>query len=120
MDDELVTLKERVKTGNEKLWRAWRELRDIGRRTKPPEAIWGRWEDAQKKLDALCTELKLKGFNDCLYINPEGVKTLKCLCNPEQHQWWCIVCPSDKKYWEDELMGYSKEPPKGATSAVYK
>jgi hypothetical protein len=55
------------------------------------------WDTAVEKLQALCTELEAKGYQDCLYVE-KGRKTRPCdadgLC--------CFVCPSLYPYWEWE------------------
>ena len=102
---EISVLIERVKTGNDKLFRAWQqiiEIKDKAEQAKQREA----WHQATKKLSALCTELKLRGYVDCLYKGKDGKRTKSCLSNPDH--FWCQVCPSATPYWEEELMNLGR------------
>lgn len=61
-----------------------------------------RWDQAVKKLTLLCTELELRGYTECLYLEG-GKKVKRCLDNPDG--FWCQVCPSIYPYWEKKIMG---------------
>ena len=104
---EVIALIDRVKTGNTKLWEAWRQIRDIEDKDKK-EAQYDRWHEAVGKLNILAKELVAKGYTNCLYIE-DGKKTRACLYNPEQPDWFCNTCPAQighgPQYWEAELMG---------------
>lgn len=99
VDEELMKLRDRVIIGNDKLWKAWLQIREMDGEQR--EEQLDKWSEAQKKLHLLCQELKLKGYTDCLYLI-DGKKMKNCLDNPDG--FWCQVCPSVKTYWEDELM----------------
>jgi len=101
---EFEVLKSRIKLGNEKLWKAWEQIKGIAHETKEWSYQMDRWSEAKETLWLLVTELKAKhNFHDCLYIE-NGVKTRGCLHN--QDGFFCQVCPceTDNKYWEKELM----------------
>lgn len=95
----LEALKARVKEGNQKLNDAWEKLVQMNHSSQKWAEEVERWHQANEKLSALCTELKYKGFNDCLYIE-NGKKTRPCLTEGLG----CRVCPSSYPYWEKELM----------------
>lgn len=87
-------LLERVRNGNDKLMTAWHEICKMSGTHHDTELQ--KWFKAQDKLVEYCTQLKLLGYCNCLYIE-QGKKTKSCLdCN-------CIVCPSTVNYWETEL-----------------
>jgi len=96
---EVLALRDRVKLGNEKLFKAWQQIRELN------SAEWSYqmelWYQAGKKLNVLCIELNLKGYGDCLYLE-NGKKTKSCLDNADG--FWCQVCPSSIRYWDKELM----------------
>ena len=100
---ELEALKERVKEGNRKLNEAWGKICDMCLKKEQWERETDKWHEASHKLNNLCFELQLKGYRDCLYIE-NGVKMRTCL---SQEGFGCRVCPSDKNYWETELMSLS-------------
>lgn len=118
---ELVT---RVKLGNEKLSKAFDQMKAITPNTERWSAAMEQWHRANLLLKLYCDQLEVLGFLDCLYIKyyeglteeeermvmselaagkvfqvKGGVKTVKCLDGLG-----CRVCPSKKAYWEDELM----------------
>lgn len=99
---EVIVLRDRVIAGNDKLFRAWLQIRELAHDTQEWSRQMDRWAEAQQRLHLLCSELKLRGFTDCLYLDGSGKKTKNCLHNPDN--WWCCVCPSDEPYWEKELM----------------
>ncbi len=98
---EVLDLRDRVIKGNNKLFAAWQQIRELAHNTEEWSAQMDRWNEAQERLHYLCLELKTKGYHDCLYIE-NGKKTKLCLSNPDG--FWCQVCSSDIKYWEQELM----------------
>ena len=98
---EVITLKDRVVRGNEKLNLAWQQLRNIANRTEEWTEQLERWHQANEKLSLLCTELKLRGYSDCLYME-NGKKTRKCLEPGDDIG--CRVCPSSREWWAEELM----------------
>jgi len=98
MKDELTALKERVRVGNDKLTKAWLEILDI--KNKEAQALEDdRWYKARRKLEMLCFELEVKGYEDCLYIE-DGRKVRQCPTDPQNS--WCWVCPSKTPYWRNE------------------
>lgn len=97
--NELELLKQRVKTGNDKLYQALKRIQQI-KDNEERSYQMGRFLEAKRKLNGLCQELKNAGFVECLYME-EGKKTRLCLRDPEG---WCQVCPSNHPYWEDEIM----------------
>ena len=97
---EVLDLRDRVIKGNEKLFPAWKQIRDI-EEGEEKEHQWDRWNEAQERLHYLCSELKVKGYYDCLHIE-NGKRTRSCLSNPDG--FWCQVCPSSVSYWTQELM----------------
>lgn len=96
---EALALRDRVIKGNEKLFLAWQQIRELPSGER--ECQLDQWNEAQEKLHNLCLELKAKGYHDCLYIE-NGKKIRSCLSEPGG--WWCQVCPSSIPYWEQELM----------------
>jgi len=102
---EMLALRERVKTGNEKLIAAWPRIWDIqdkGERQRELE----RWDKANHRLDGLCMELMHRfNYRDCLYLDENGHKTTPC---NRQDGFCCFVCPSETPYWRKE--GEAKEP----------
>jgi len=111
---EVLTLCDRVVKGNEKLFFAWRQVRDI-ENMEEKKYQRDRWNEAQERLHGLCLELKAKGFHDCLYIE-NGRKTRSCMASNNPDGFWCQVCPCDPNnpYAGQELMelpGPEKEKP---------
>lgn len=97
LDPDLEALRVRVAKGNTKLIDAILVIWDITDSEAHIDAFreWGRAAD---KLNQLCSELRLKGFEDCLYIE-NGKKTRSCL---EGTDTVCLVCPSKRNYaWEE-------------------
>jgi len=98
MKDELTILKERVKTGNEKLIATWPQIWKIQNEAERNREL-ARWDKAKLLLDALCMELMYRfNYRDCLYIE-NGRKTKPCI---RQNGLCCFVCPSEKPYWRGE------------------
>ena len=100
-NEEIEALRNRVKAGNEKLIKAWSQLKEMTHNTEEWATQFERWHQANEKLSLLCTELKLKGYEDCLYME-NGKKIKKCLEPGESLG--CRVCPSSYPYWQEELM----------------
>ena len=98
---EVLALRDRVKKGNDKLFQAWLQIRELADDKEEWSRQMDRWQEATEKLHQLCQELKLKGYTDCLYLE-NGEKMRRCLDNPDG--FWCQVCPSVYPYWETELM----------------
>ena len=110
---EVLALKDRVKKGNNVLWFAWRQIRDI-KDPEEKEALFKEWDKKVNFLNALCLELQVKGYNDCLYIDENGKKKVKCLYNPDSPQWFCNACPAaERKYCEKEFFELPDTPPAG-------
>ena len=98
---EVLALRDRIKVGNDKLFKAWLQIRELADDKEEWSRQMDRWNEAQDKLHVLCLELKAKGYVDCLYIE-NGTKMRRCLDNPDG--FWCQVCPSLRPYWEEELI----------------
>ncbi len=102
---DMLTLKERVKTGNEKLIAAWPRIWDIQDRGERQREL-ERWDKANRLLDGLCMELMYRfNYRDCLYLDGNGCKTKPCT-RPDG--FCCFVCPSETPYWQKEFR--DKEP----------
>ncbi|GAI76263.1 unnamed protein product [marine sediment metagenome] len=99
---EVLALRDRVILGNKKLNDAWEQIRQIDPESQEWKDLFEQWHQANEKLSLLCTELKLRGYEDCLYLDDQGKKTKKCL--PPGDDIGCRVCPSSRKYAEEELM----------------
>ena len=97
---EVLVLRDRVKSGNDKLFKVWLQIRELADKEEWSRQM-DRWNEAQEKLHSLCQELKLKGYTDCLYLENDK-KMRRCLDNRDG--FWCQVCPSIYPYWETELM----------------
>lgn len=100
--EEVVALKERVILGNQKLFDAWLKIKELVHNSEEWSREMERWHEASDRLRLLCSELKYKGYNACLYLDANGKKTKSCLNNP--NGFWCLVCPSSFPYWEKELF----------------
>lgn len=98
---EVLTLRDRVILGNKKLNDAWKQICKIDNESQEWRDLLEQWHQANKKLSSLCTKLQVGGYEDCLYLDKKGRKTVKCL---EQGGIGCRVCPSRIPYWEQELM----------------
>jgi len=98
---EVLTLRGRVILGNKKLNDAWEQIKGIADDKEQWAAAMDRWRQASEKLSLLCSELKARGYEDCLYRDDQGRKTVSCL---GQGGIGCRVCPSKIPYWEQELM----------------
>lgn len=94
---EVIVLRDRVIRGNDKLAKARFQIQEL-EEGEEKEHQWDRWNKAQELLRYLCSELQIKGYSDCLFIE-DGKKTKSCLSEPE-----CQGCPSTRKYWSEELM----------------
>lgn len=98
----LEALKARVVKANDLLIDKWVEIKAI-RNTDEWEKAWDNFAAAAKRANRLCDILVKKGFTDCLYILPGGVRSKSCLSQVGDRMCWC--CPSAIKYWEAELFG---------------
>lgn len=107
--EEIIKLRDRVALGNEKLYFAWEKIKNMEREER--KQTLQQFDEANKKLMGLCSQLKLMGYTECLYIR-EGRKNKGCLYNADQPGWFCYVCPSQTPYWEEELMSLPS-PSKG-------
>lgn len=134
MNAELIALRDRVAKGNEKLHEAWAQMKNLD-----PER-WKlaskQYDEALKKLELLCLELKSRGYVDCLYIKfyegmtmeeeravmseiasgkvtdiKIGAKTKNCLVNPDP-TFFCRVCPcaAGKALWYSEQELFNEMP----------
>ena len=99
-EEQINTLKEKVKLGNQKLNLAWDQICKIDHESQRWNDEVERWHQANEKLSLLCMELEGLGFVDCLYLE-NGKKTRRCLPPVGLS---CRVCPSIRRYWETELM----------------
>ena len=110
-------LAERVRLGNEKLWRARTQLMSV---CDAGDVVnwrisWDNYRNAEIKLTMLCEELKILGFNKCFYLNEAtGQRSRKCLTNPDGFS--CIACPANQAqqevYFADELFDVPARPAK--------
>lgn len=102
---DVLALRDRVIVGNKKLNDAWEQLIKIADDKERWAEEMERWHQANEKLSILCDQLKLTGYEDCLYLSkvevPNSKRTKSCL---GQGGIGCRVCPSRIPYWEQELM----------------
>ncbi|MBA7653787.1 hypothetical protein ES703_61648 [subsurface metagenome] len=98
---EVLALRDRIRLGNDKLFAAWLQIRDIEDKEER-EYQFQQWDEAKEKLNLLRLELRIRGYRDCLYLDENGKKTKSCLKEPGE--WFCNTCPSDREYWVEELM----------------
>ena len=100
---EVIALIDRVRKGNDKLFAAWLQIREIQEKEERKRQFL-RWDEAKERLHALCKELVARGFKDCLYIE-NGKKTKTCLS--ELGEWFCNTCPAvlggGREYWVEEM-----------------
>ena len=97
-EEEIEALKNRVKIGNDKLFKAWLQIREIVNGEEQSRQD-DKWFQARDKLNNLCLELQAKGYEDCLFTE-DGKKNR--LCPTEAVKYWCWVCPSKIGYWRNE------------------
>ena len=97
---EVLALRARIILGNKKLNDAFEQIKQLTHDSEEWGRAMDRWHEANERLSALCTQLKLMGYEDCLYLNEKGKKMSKCL---EQSGIGCRVCPSKIHYWEQEF-----------------
>lgn len=102
---DVLELKTRVRTGNDKLYAAWRKIIDYEWDAETHDQLMAQWDEGVKKLKELAAKLGFY-FHDCLYIDENGKKLKRCMSLPTDPdpQAWCIVCLSERKYWEEELL----------------
>ncbi len=98
--ERIAALIERCKVGNQKLNKAWRQLRELD---SSPESVAQRddWCRKTRLLADLALELNALGYTDCLYLE-DGKKTMRCLDQADGLT--CYGCPSDTDYWTRELF----------------
>ncbi|MDD4961005.1 MAG: hypothetical protein PHX07_02085 [Candidatus Marinimicrobia bacterium] len=94
-------LRARVAAGNQKLINAFVQIK-ASLNDADYDAKMAEFRRAQHKLDALCDELRILGYNDCLYI-VEGVRDIRCNSWPDDQCCW--VCPCDELFWENVICG---------------
>ncbi len=100
---EILALRDRVILGNKKLNDAFEQIKQLAHDSEEWSRVMDRWHEANEKLSALCTELKLKyNYNECLYLDDQGRRTKKCL--EPSDDLGCRVCPSSTTYLTQELM----------------
>ena len=97
---EVLTLRERVVTGNQKLNMAWAQLCKMDHESQQWKDELERWHQANEGLSKRCRDLKMMGYTDCLYIDEKGKKTMKC---GGMGQLGCRVCSSSREYWIEEM-----------------
>ena len=97
----------RVRAGNDRLMAHYAEINQEGN-----IETWNKMVDnlhlAVDRLNQICDFLVFKGYKDCLYVE-NGKKVRTCLNEPRKDWIVCWACPSEKKYWVDELFG-TQEP----------
>lgn len=98
---EVLALRDRVILGNKKLNDAWKQICLIDGESQEWKDLFEQWHQANEKLSVLCSNLRGLGYEDCLYLDEEGKKTRKCLSQGDDIG--CRVCPSTRKYWEEEF-----------------
>jgi len=76
---EVLALRDRVIKGNDKLFAAWQQIRELAGEER--EHQWDRWNEAQERLHYLCLELK-QHYSDCLYLNENSKRFRSCLSEP--------------------------------------
>lgn len=103
--EELEVLKDRVRTGNKKLQIAWDQICKLDHESEQWNKEFQKWHEANEKLSVLCTQLKVRGFTDCLHLDDKGEKIKKCL----DHPLGCLCCPSATPYWTAELFASGRE-----------
>ena len=96
---EVLHLRDRVRLGNDKLNKAWEQIKELDHSSQEWSEKMEEWHLANERLSTLSTELQYMGYEDCLYLNEKGEKMRKCLGGLG-----CRVCPSRISYWERELM----------------
>lgn len=97
---EVMALRDRVILGNKKLNDAWKQICQLDTKSQQWNDELECWVGAAGGLSALCRDLQRMKYEDCLYLDERGRKTVKCL---GEGDWWCQVCPSRIPYWEQEL-----------------
>jgi len=87
----------RVKTGNERLKQEFFAacLADESGENDKYEYHMQRIDKAYVKLERLCLELEVSGYEKCLYEKP--------LCTNSSY--WCYCCPSKIPHWRVEDAG---------------
>ena len=104
-NQEFNELKDRIKAGNEKLYQAWCQIKELAEDKARWTQAMDRWSLAQEKLWLLVKQMQVQhNFYDCLYLDEQGKRTKGCLHNDDG--FFCLVCPcrTTNPYWEKELM----------------
>ncbi|MDD5060759.1 MAG: hypothetical protein PHN44_00565 [Candidatus Marinimicrobia bacterium] len=100
-------LLERVRKGNDRLMEHYAEIMP-----EKDTDTWNKLIDnfllASGRLSLLCDVLASKGYRDCLYME-NGKRTRTCLTQ-RKDTIVCWACPSDRKYWSEELFGTKDLP----------
>lgn len=99
---EVLALRARVILGNKKLNDAYEQIKQLAHGSEEWSQALDQWHEANEKLSNLCKQLKLLGYEDCLYLNEKGEKTKKCL--EPGDDLGCRVCSSSRDYCSEELM----------------
>lgn len=97
---EVLALRARVILGNKKLNDAFEQIKQLVHDSEEWSQAMARWHEANERLSLLCSDLQTKGYQDCLFLDDQGRKTIRCL----RDDIGCRVCPSRIHYWEQELM----------------
>ena len=97
---EVLALRKRVIVGNVKLNNAWGKICQVDSESQEWKDLLEQWHQANERLSGLCTQLQGMGYEDCLYLDDNGEKTLSCL---QQGGHGCRVCPSKIHYWKREF-----------------
>lgn len=112
--DEVEKLRQRVAAGVEKLMKAWAEGKQIENDTEFAE-FTNNFFKSRDKLDALCSELMAKGYNQCLWTKPPWPELWGARrgCNawPEDIYPCCWVCPMNPhQYWDEKIAPINNKP----------
>lgn len=102
--EEFEALKARVRKGNDKLYVAWCQIREIAHDSEEWSKQMDRFDKARELLWLLVKELRARfNFHDCLYLE-DGKKMRNCLSNEDG--FWCNVCccEHDNPYWSAEIF----------------
>lgn len=102
------SLLKRVAAGNDRLMKHFASIMQE-KDNDIRESLMDNFHDAIKRLNLLCGVLEAKGYRDCLYV--ENGKRMRSCLNQRQDCIACWACPSERKYWSEELFG-TKETPK--------
>jgi len=107
-EEKVATLKERIKLGDKKLNDGWEYIHDNF--VEPQLTLeLRRWTEAAHKLLEMRDQIRLWGFNGCLYAGPDGKPSISCLdgVGPQG----CMACPSDEPYWHKYWEAFGRKEP---------